>query len=91
MAPGTCVAFGALRQADGGGHHNCHHLADGPSGRLWSQDKVVPAVGEHVLPGEGWAIAEVGGMLVGAAIWWEAWFPERSRGPGRPGRWRAPT
>jgi len=78
-ATGTCVAFGALRRADGGGHHNCYHLADGPSGRLWSQDKIVPAVGEHAVPGEGWAIAEVDGMRVGAAICWEAWFPEIPR------------
>jgi predicted amidohydrolase len=78
-ATGTCVAFGALRPAEGGGHHNCYHLADGPSGRLWSQDKALPAIGERAVPGEGWAVAEVGGMRVGAAICWEAWFPEIPR------------
>jgi len=75
----TCLGFGALRPAEGGGHHNCYHLADGPSGRLWSQDKAIPAIGERAVPGEGWAIAEVGGMRVGAAICWEAWFPEVPR------------
>jgi predicted amidohydrolase len=78
-ATGTCVGFGALRRAGGGGHHNCYHLADGPSGRLWSQDKVVPAVGEQVAPGEGWSIAEAGDLRVGVAICWEAWFPEVPR------------
>lgn len=76
---GTCVAFGGMRPAGGGGHHNAYHLADGPSGRLWTQDKLLPAIGERAVPGAGWVVAEVGPLRVGVAICWEAWFPEIPR------------
>lgn len=78
-ASATCVAFGGLRPVAGGRVHNCYHLADGPSGRLWSQDKAIPAIGERASPGAGQVIAEIDGLRVGAAICWEAWFPEIPR------------
>ncbi len=76
---GTCVAFGGMRAAEGGGRHNAYHLADGPSGRLWTQDKLLPAIGEHAVPGTGSVVADVDGLRVGVAICWEAWFPEVPR------------
>ncbi|MGD9571494.1 MAG: carbon-nitrogen hydrolase family protein [Thermoleophilia bacterium] len=76
---GTCVAFGGMRPAAGGGRHNAYHLADGPSGRLWTQDKLLPAIGERAVPGSGSVVAEVDGLRVGVAICWEAWFPEVPR------------
>lgn len=76
---GTCVAFGGMRPAHGGGRHNAYHLADGPSGRLWTQDKLLPAIGERAVPGAGSVVAEVDGLHVGVAICWEAWFPEIAR------------
>ncbi len=75
----TCVAFGGMRPAEGGGRHNAYHLADGPSGRLWTQDKLLPAIGEHAVPGTGSVVADVDGLRVGVAICWEAWFPEVPR------------
>lgn len=76
---GTCVAFGGMRPAAGGGHHNAYHLADGPSGRLWTQDKLLPAIGERAVPGAGSVVADVGPLRAGVAICWEAWFPEIPR------------
>ncbi len=76
---GTCVAFGGMRPASGGGHHNSYHLADGPSGRLWTQDKLLPAIGERAVPGTGSIVADLGPLRIGVAICWEAWFPEITR------------
>ncbi len=75
---GTCVCFGALRPVPGGAR-NTYLLADGPTGQLVAQDKVLPAIGESSLPGSGRPVLDLGEFRVGAAICWEAWFPETVR------------
>ncbi len=77
-ATGTCVCFGAMRPV-AGGSRNSYLLADGPTGRLVTQDKVLPAIGESSLPGSGRPVLDLGELRVGAAICWEAWFPETVR------------
>lgn len=75
---GVWVVFGAAEE-EGGKLYNTLRIAS-PEGEIAGYyRKRIPACGEPWSPGEGIAVVDCGGLKIGLAICWEAWFPEVGR------------
>jgi predicted amidohydrolase len=68
---------GAEPLADG--LSNTYNLIS-PSGKLAARyRKMIPACGEPWIPGDQPQVVDTGGLKIGLAVCWEAWFPEIAR------------
>lgn len=75
---GIWVLYGGA-EVTGEGPYNTYSVLD-PQGRLAGRyRKMIPACGEPWLPGREPLVVEAGGLRLGIAICWEAWFPEIPR------------
>jgi predicted amidohydrolase len=61
------------------GLYNTYNVIN-PAGELTARyRKMIPACGEPWLPGSQPVVVKAGGLRIGLAICWEAWFPEVAR------------
>ncbi|MEM9159281.1 MAG: carbon-nitrogen hydrolase family protein [Verrucomicrobiota bacterium] len=75
---GVWVVFGAAEEEDEK-LFNTLRIAS-PEGEIVADyRKRIPACGEPWSPGEGISVVDCGGLKIGLAICWEAWFPEVGR------------
>lgn len=75
---GAWVVFGAAEE-ESSKLFNTLRIAS-PEGEIVGYyRKRIPACGEPWSPGEGIAVVDCGGLKIGLAICWEAWFPEVGR------------
>ena len=75
---GVWVLYGGA-EVTSGGMYNTYNVLN-PQGELAGRyRKMIPACGEPWLPGNELLVVEAGGLRLGLAICWEAWFPEIPR------------